>query len=455
MRICERLGCENNLDDKRAHARYCSSTCRREAARARNFSRPEPSQKFDWTRYVRIRRPSRHKRAGVTSGLILCLLLILAGCGGGGTTTKTVHVAPPLTIAGHPCAKSDYAMQCALAQLPPPKLALPNKSGPSLYGVDFAWGGPRSCAAMRAIGAHFAWSYWSYDTSGKNWTAGLVNAFHACGIATVGGWETSANRATQGFGAGVSDAREAARQARADGNTDGAITFAVDCDCSGPSILAYFQGVHSVLGARDDAYGGYFQVLYLFQHGVVGHLNFQTYAWSGGRWLPASIAPLEQYLNGNSFDNDRAIAANYGQFPPPAPPGPSSAQLARWRGARDTSARVYRRQKCTMPVLGPKGCGQLAWRVLHYQRLLDKTQTHPVCWGKHAQFAAAACQIIRPEVSIQSRARGATDLAIQSAGCNGPVSFPHPTGPKALCNKLRQRRGYFDREVQAEFKEFR
>lgn len=383
---------------------------------------------------------------------LLLLLVVLAGCGGTSSSTTTIHAVPPsLTIAGHVCSPTDAAMQCVLAKQPSPKLSLLRSSPSSIAGVDFAWGGPRSCAAMRAIGARFGWSYWSYDTSGKNWTLALVNAFHACGIATVGGWETTATRATQGFAAGVSDAREASRQAAAVGNTTGAISLAIDFDANGPEVLQYFLGAHSVLGSRTAAYGGYRPLLYLYQHGAVGHFNFQTYAWSSGRFLPASIAPLEQVLNGSTFDHDRAIAANYGQFPPPAPPGPSAAQLARWRGARDASARAYSRAHCTQPVLGPKGCGQLAWRVLHFQDLLNKTQTHPTCFGKHTQFKAAACQIIRPEVNIWSRARDASQRAELTLGCNGPIGFPRPVKSPA-CNRLRQRVTFFNTKAQTALK---
>jgi hypothetical protein len=383
--------------------------------------------------------------------LPLLAVVLLAGCGGG--ATHTVRLSPAPTVVGHQCDAKDYAMQCALAQLPVPRLALP-RGVQSVYGVDFAWGGPRSCSEMRAIGAHFAWSYWSYDSSGKNWTRSLVDQFHACGIATVGGWETTATRATQGYSAGVSDAIEASRQAAADGNVRDAIGFAVDCDCSGPSILAYFQGVHHVLGVRDDAYGGYYQVLYLYQHGVVGHLNFQTYAWSGGLWLPASIAPLEQYLNGSSFDNDRAIAANFGQWPyvPAPPPGPTPRQLAGWRHARDSSLRAYRHRHCVLPVLGPAGCGQSAWRVVHFQRLLDRPNA-PVCFGKHAQRNAPVCQIVRAEVAVWSRAGASTDRAYIARNCEGIAGFGLPSNSKP-CRALRQREDYFGARIQATLKEF-
>lgn len=400
--------------------------------------------------------------------LVAAFVLMLAGCAG---SQHSAHAKPRAAAAaiapqsvsnvvapGRPCLTSNYYMQCALPHVSRSNAVSPvSRSAPapgSQYGVDFAWGGPRSCSALKAIGAKFAWSYWSYDTSGKNWTVALINQLHACGIATVGGWETTANRAQQGYSAGVSDAIEAARQARVDGNTNGAITAAVDCDCSGASILAYFQGWHHILGDRGNAYGGYYQILYLSQHGVVGHLNFQTYAWSGGLWLPASIAPLEQYLNGSTYDNDRAIAPNYGQFPAPPPPGPTAAQLYHWVHAGEASIAAYHAAHCTQPVLGPKNCGQFAWRLLHFYGLAQAAQhTHSFCWGKHAQLDTYVCQIARPEVSIWSKARDSSQRALLNLGCNGPAGFPRPVN-SPTCNKKRQQARYFDGRIKAALKAY-
>lgn len=178
-------------------------------------------------------------------------------------------------------------------------------------GIDFAWG----CA--NPSGWSFGASYLSYDAS-KNWTRPCLDRWHRHHATTVAVWETSAARATAGYGAGFSDAREASRQLAALGAPAGQpFDMAIDCDCSGQSVAAYFRGADAAEPGRVNAYGGYWPLLYLSQHHLVGHLNWQTYAWSGGRWLPARIAPLEQYLNGNSFDRDRAIAASYGQWPLP------------------------------------------------------------------------------------------------------------------------------------------
>src|SRR5437016_5400358 len=115
--------------------------------------------------------------------------LALAGCGGG-------HAKPAAqlpAVSGHQCSAANYAMPCGLRGQRPPA---PNTQAIISFGqgVDFAWGGPRSCAAMRSLGARFAVGYLSYDPS-KNLGRGLVDVFHQCGIATNAGWETSGGRA--------------------------------------------------------------------------------------------------------------------------------------------------------------------------------------------------------------------------------------------------------------------
>lgn len=213
-------------------------------------------------------------------------------------------------------------MNCILQALPTPPPRFGIAPGQS-WGLDFGWSGV-SAALAKANGATFGASYFSADAS-KNWTKALVDSYHAAGLKTVGVWETTATRATQGYAAGQADARSAKAQAAAVGNTNRPIDFAIDCECTGPSVLPYFQGAHSILGNRTNAYGDYDALLYLSQHGAVGTENWQTYAWSGGRWLPNTIAPLEQYLNGAAFDHDRANAAAYGQWPySPSKPQPQT-----------------------------------------------------------------------------------------------------------------------------------
>jgi glycoside hydrolase-like protein len=225
-------------------------------------------------------------------------------------TTTTVQLTPPTSALK--CPPGDITMQCKLATLPPPKQF--NLTPGQQYGIDFGWSAV-SASGAHAIGAKFGASYLSLDPS-KNWTRSLVDAYHALGLKTVAVWETSANRAEGTRADGSADARAAIAQATALGMpANRVIEFAVDCNCSTFAITAYFEGVHDVLGNRAGIYGGYNQVGAMHAAGLVGDENWQTYAWSNNQWQPASVAPLEQYLNGNVFDNDRSLAPLYGQWP--------------------------------------------------------------------------------------------------------------------------------------------
>ena len=221
-------------------------------------------------------------------------------------------------------------MACVLRSQPAPKsFSTPPISGvhasldiptlsPVKAGIDFGW----SCPSPSGLG--FGASYLSYDRS-KDWTPTCLARYHRAGVATVAVFEAGANNAQAGYAQGFADARHAAAELATLGAPAGQpFEMAVDCDCSGPSILSYFRGANAAAPGRVNAYGGYWQILYLWQHHAVGALNWQTYAWSGGAWLPASIAPLEQYLNANAFDYDRALAPNYAQWPYSAPKPPPS-----------------------------------------------------------------------------------------------------------------------------------
>lgn len=208
------------------------------------------------------------------------------------------------------CSPQNTVMQCHRAAPPSASLA----SAPSVvggYGVDFAWSCPVSSA--RDFGA----SYLS-RTPSKNWTRSCINKFHAQGKATVAVYEDGGCDATKGYSLGYSDAKLAASQLAALGAPPGQpFDLAVDCNVAGSRLVQYFRGADAAEGPRVNAFGGYYTLLYLYKRHLVGHLNFQTYGWSSGHWLPASIAPLEQYDNHYAMDDDRAIALNYGQWPSP------------------------------------------------------------------------------------------------------------------------------------------
>jgi hypothetical protein len=297
----------------------------------------------------------------VVSIAAVCSLL-LAACGSGHpssssstnphlsqqptTTTSSTSTGAPASLH---CNPADFTMNCVQPSAPP---TLP-KASPSISGADFGWSS-LSAGQAKASGYRFAASYLSPDAS-KNWTAALVRAYHAAGLATVYVWEAGATNALDGFNQGALDASRARDQAAAFGHTDGTIFFAVDCDCSGPSVAAYFAGASSVLGPRAGAYGGYSTLQYLCTHGLVGQVNWQTYAWSAGRWLPSSCAPLEQYQNGPVVDQDRAISAYYGQDPYVAPkPKPTAAQIRKWRGALAATNRQIKVHAAALRLLNQR-----------------------------------------------------------------------------------------------------
>lgn len=195
------------------------------------------------------------------------------------------------------------------------ELALPS-------GIDYAWSHPTP-ASIRAAGYVFAARYLSYDTIGKNLSAGEAGALWAAGVDVVVVWEQTADAALNGYGQGVSDAQAASAQANAAGIPAGRpIYFAIDFDASTGqqgALDAYFDGVAAVIGrGRTGAYGGYYPVKRLFDAGKITW-GWQTYAWSGGQW--DGRAQLRQVQNaisvgglGDCCDRDQAVAADYGQW---------------------------------------------------------------------------------------------------------------------------------------------
>jgi len=245
----------------------------------------------------------------------LAVLVGLAGCSGSSTPAhKGTTGAIATTVAAHVCTPQNEAMQCLL----PPAPAVNPTVGPfTLFGKDFAW----SKLSPPQAGS-FGASYISPNDPSKGWSRALVNEYHAAHVGTVAVFEEGGTQSLSGCAQGRADAINGENYLAALGYPHSHEDLAIDFDASGPDVFAYFQCANLAEPGLVGAYGGYRPLLYLWQHHVVDNLNWQTYAWSGGLWLPASIAPLEQYLNGSAFDYDRAIAANYGQFPSPVPVDP-------------------------------------------------------------------------------------------------------------------------------------
>jgi peptidoglycan hydrolase-like protein with peptidoglycan-binding domain len=202
--------------------------------------------------------------------------------------------------------------------------------------VDYAWHGPIHPAAFRAAGITFVIRYLSND-DGKNLHRREADLLSNAGLDLCVVWETFADRARAGHGAGVDDARRALAQATACGMPEGRpIYFAVDFDARNadePLIREYLRGAATVLGTnRVGVYGGYRVVRDCFDHGVAT-FGWQTAAWSGGNRF--QHAQLFQHagavtIGGVDCDRDTATARDFGQWrstpprvpPPPHPTGP-------------------------------------------------------------------------------------------------------------------------------------
>lgn len=210
-----------------------------------------------------------------------------------------------------------------------------------LEGVDYSWGRPDP-AALKAAGKHFAVRYVDYPgAGGKGLTLPEMQALNAAGLSVVLVFETTADRALEGWAAGNEDAA----RAKLEMNKlwlpfDMPCYFAVDFDAQDsqmPQIQAYFDGVEHILGA--DRVGVYGSKRVIDYFAPQFRYLWQTYAWSGG--LLSDEATLYQYENGVTLagaevDLNQAYMEDYGQYPrpnavvvPPAPPVESMEAVAR------------------------------------------------------------------------------------------------------------------------------
>jgi peptidoglycan hydrolase-like protein with peptidoglycan-binding domain len=206
------------------------------------------------------------------------------------------------------------------------------------FGLDYSGAG-MTVQALRGVGADFVCRYLSTPGNPKNITAGEALEMSHAAIDIVLVFETTAERALRGRGAGAADARSAARQAQAVGMPQGRpIYFAVDFDATPEqqtSIDEYFRGVSAVLGLRAaGAYAGYWVIKRLFDARLI-RWGWQTYAWSGGNWDPR--AQLQQFSNSHTVggiecDYNHATTQDFGQWrtghSPPAPPSNPHTPLA-------------------------------------------------------------------------------------------------------------------------------
>lgn len=203
-----------------------------------------------------------------------------------------------------------------------------------IKGLDYSWARPGG-ATIKAAGYQFVVRYIPYPgNGGKGLEHAELNDLRKHGIDIAMVYESYANRALQGFSAGVADAKQSIAQLNRLGFPKIPVYFAVDFDAAEhqqDEIDAYLKGAASVIGAdRVGVYAGYWVIKRCYENKTAKYL-WQTYAWSGGNVHPK--IHLYQYLNGQNLngavDYNRAYQANFGQWaadgakPAPQPSAPS------------------------------------------------------------------------------------------------------------------------------------
>lgn len=191
--------------------------------------------------------------------------------------------------------------------------------GMQVEGVDYTGG--VNIGQLAAAGKVFACRYGGPGGAWKHLTPTEAQALSAAGIAIVANAEGSAAGLLGGWSAGVDWARSAEAHFAACGMPAGRpIYLSVDFDVTSgqwAAVASALRGAASVLGvSRVGVYGGRRAIEWAHRDGVAQWF-WQTYAWSGGVWVPGN--DLEQYRNGVSLagiqlDLDRALTTDYGQW---------------------------------------------------------------------------------------------------------------------------------------------
>jgi hypothetical protein len=206
------------------------------------------------------------------------------------------------------------------------------------FGVDYAWGGPPGLGALERAGVKFVCRYFSFDPS-KNLSKDEYDTLTRWGLEVKVAWETFADRARAGHGAGVTDATRAEIERQAVGMPDSQpIYFAIDFPAQGPEVEEYFRGVKDILGPRAGAYGGFRAIKHLFDTGIIEH-GWQTYAWSGTptQWDPRAL--LRQYANGHSL---AGVNVDYDVMLEPSPGPYVPADERNWIREYDRLVKQHR-----------------------------------------------------------------------------------------------------------------
>lgn len=188
--------------------------------------------------------------------------------------------------------------------------------------IDEAWAKVNPVAA-KSVGYTGIIGYVSQDVTGKNWTQGTLNAARAAGLDVGVVYEFDPKSALGGAYQGAHDAGIAVQGMHSLGFPVGVCCYAaVDWDVQPSEMDAVrnymlaFQAHMAAFAYRAGIYGGYNVCNMLHAFGWTG-LLWQTYAWSGGRWLAATN--VRQILNGThvagaNVDEDTSQTVDWGQW---------------------------------------------------------------------------------------------------------------------------------------------
>jgi hypothetical protein len=191
----------------------------------------------------------------------------------------------------------------------------------TITAVDCTGLNPSQITSLKNNGVNTVGRYLSNSTW-KGLNAGEVANIKAAGLQIFSIYESNPTSASYFSAAkGKSDALDAYNLAKTVGQPEGtAIYFTVDYDAKAgdfPAILAYFQGIKSVLTSyKIGAYGSYTVLNYLHDNNAADYW-FQTIAWSSGQhcsFLNIYQFQCDKTLGGVSVDYDNIEKADIGAW---------------------------------------------------------------------------------------------------------------------------------------------
>lgn len=282
-------------------------------------------------------------------------------------------------------------------------------------GIDYSFGGGVTAAQIKGAGKVFVARYLDYLPNGKVINKTEADNLLKAGLAIVLVFESTANRMLGGHAAGVSDAKEADKQATALGMKGIPVYFACDFDATPGNqtpINAYLDGAASVIGkGRVGIYGGFWPVNRALSAGKATYA-WQTYAWSAagsvtpahavrvtsvaghalsGPFLFDDRAQLRQGPGGKigpaSVDFDESEKSDYGQWPrpkvtPPSGPVRHQAQpgesISLWRYASQHGTTLAAIATLSKPELNAQNLAVFNAYMALDAALVAAGHSHPV-----------------------------------------------------------------------------